>query len=238
MITTYFFGIICGIAILFLLKFMQVLNSELHGFGTARATFNPTRGNMLQTQKNNESPSPSRRSTYAVPQDFCRIFAEDTTPLFLLSLALTADPEKAEKCFVAGLDDSIHGNPVFKEWARSWSKRTIIKNAIRMISPAPGRMNGKRAVPAQKILELDPRAVGFLTPVRGLAPFERFVFVMLVLEGYSTQECSILLNCTKQEVLWGRARALQQLAAAGRNIRSQATDDSRSAHFLESARIA
>ncbi len=238
MITTYLFGVICGIAILFLLKFMQVLNGELHGFGTARVTINPTRGNMLQTEKNNESPSSSRRPTYAVPQDFCRIFAEDTTALFLLSLALTADPEKAEQCFVAGLDDSIHGNPVFKEWARSWSKRTIIKNAIRMISPAPGQRNGKRPVPAQKILELEPRAVGFLMPVRELAPFERFVFVMSVLEGYSIQECSILLNCTKQEVSRGRARALQQLAAASGNARLQGTDDSRSTHFLESVRIA
>jgi hypothetical protein len=29
-----------------------------------------------------------------------------------------------------------------------------------------------------------------------LAPLERLVFVMSVLEGYSIKECSLLLNCT------------------------------------------
>jgi hypothetical protein len=89
---------------------------------------------MLQ---NKAAVSAGARPTHTIPQDFCRIVAEDLTALYLLSLVLTADSEKAEQCFVAGLEDSIHGNLVFKEWARSWSKRTIIKNAIRLMSPAP-----------------------------------------------------------------------------------------------------
>jgi len=92
---------------------------------------------MFQKKKREEVVSPSTRPSYAVPQDFCRIFTEDQTALYLLSLLLTADSEKAERCFVAGLESSIQGNAVFKEWARSWSKRTIITNAVRMILPAP-----------------------------------------------------------------------------------------------------
>src|SRR5260370_11679704 len=55
--------------------------------------------------------------------------------LYWLSFILTADPGKAEQCFVSGLDDCSAGNQVFTEWARSWARRTVIKNAIRLISP-------------------------------------------------------------------------------------------------------
>src|SRR5580704_5896662 len=75
---------------------------------------------------------------YATRADFCRVFDNDRDRLYLLSLLLTGDPELAEKCFVRGLEDSKGGNPVFKEWARSWARRTIITNAIRMVGPRPG----------------------------------------------------------------------------------------------------
>src|SRR5260370_2247440 len=75
---------------------------------------------------------------YATRKDFQKIFTEEMAGLHLLAFLLTADQEKAEQCFVAGLEESIRGNAIFKQWARSWSKRSIIKNAIKAISPAPG----------------------------------------------------------------------------------------------------
>ena len=39
---------------------------------------------------------------YATAQDFCQIFDKDMSGLYLLSLLLTGDHEKAEQCFVAG----------------------------------------------------------------------------------------------------------------------------------------
>ena len=202
---------------------------------------------MFQKKKREEVVSPSTRPSYAVPQDFCRIFTEDQTALYLLSLLLTADSEKAERCFVAGLEGSIQGNAVFKEWARSWSKRTIIKNAVRMILttptssaptfPAQGQTSGTRHVSDKNVAKnvLEAHFGGSLASVLRLAALERFVFVMSILEGYSIQECSILLNCTKQEVTTAQARALQQMAFAGINPPPPVpgTEDSRLAHFLE-----
>src|SRR5215831_21083702 len=72
---------------------------------------------------------------YATRRDFQKIFTEDMDDLHLLAFLLTADQDKAEECFVSGLEDSIDGNPVFRDWARSWSKRTIIKNAIKAVAP-------------------------------------------------------------------------------------------------------
>src|ERR1700758_2590881 len=78
-----------------------------------------------------------RRATeYASCKDFQRIFSEDMVGLPRLAFLLTADEARAEQCFVAGLDDSIHGNPVFRQWARAWSKRAIIHNAIKTMAPA------------------------------------------------------------------------------------------------------
>jgi DNA-directed RNA polymerase specialized sigma24 family protein len=43
-----------------------------------------------------------------------------------------------------------------------------------------------------------------------LPPFERFVFVMSVLECYTEQECSLLLGCTRREAMEARERALRR----------------------------
>jgi DNA-directed RNA polymerase specialized sigma24 family protein len=50
-----------------------------------------------------------------------------------------------------------------------------------------------------------------IAAVLELSPFERFVFVMSVLEHYSEHECSILLGCSRRDVIAARTRALQQV---------------------------
>ena len=98
----------------------------------------------------------------------------------------------------------------------------IIKSAIRLISPAPGLKPEQKikedTLPAPDQRLLTAHSSGLLTVVLELAPFERFVFVMTTLEGYSIQECSILLSCTSQEVESARTQALRFLAltAGGR----------------------
>jgi hypothetical protein len=51
-----------------------------------------------------------------------------------------------------------------------------------------------------------------LAAVVGLNPFERFVFVMSVLERYSDQDCKTLLGCSRQDIIWARTRALEHIA--------------------------
>ena len=48
-------------------------------------------------------------AAYATVADFKQIFTEDVNSLYLLSLLLTGDPEKAEKCFVEGIGESTKG---------------------------------------------------------------------------------------------------------------------------------
>jgi DNA-directed RNA polymerase specialized sigma24 family protein len=152
-----------------------------------------------------------RASEYASCKDFQRIFNEDMVGLHRLALLLTADEARAEECFVAGLEDSIHGNPVFRQWARAWSKRAIIQNAIKTMAPTPTRRGAgqsKTVVASENGSDLENVAAIVAT----WEPFERFVFVMAVLEGYSPRECSALLACPVQDVIEAKSLALQRLA--------------------------
>jgi len=72
---------------------------------------------------------------YATARDFCRIFDQDLNSLYLLSLLLAGDHAKAEQCFVGALENASSRRTVFKEWARSWARRSVIQSAQRMISP-------------------------------------------------------------------------------------------------------
>jgi hypothetical protein len=150
---------------------------------------------------------------YANTDDFGRIFYEETDSLYRLSLLLTADREKAERCFVSGLEDSVTGSPVFKEWARSWARRAIIQNAVRVINPrpmeehSPFNFNGNGKTLASEQLEI----ADVLKCVLDLEPFDRFVYVMSVLERYSDHDCSVLLGCGRRDVVAARIRALQQV---------------------------
>jgi DNA-directed RNA polymerase specialized sigma24 family protein len=162
-----------------------------------------TEGEMLSTKRiTNLQPTP-----YATEADFCRIFRSDMNRLYLLSLLLTGDHATAEKCFVSGLEDSAKGSPVFKEWAQSWARRTIIRNAIQWIQPRPtgrpatGRVTGGRSTG-------EPERIA---AVMELPALDRFVFVMAVLERYSDQECSLLLDCSRDEVIAARTRAFEQV---------------------------
>lgn len=159
----------------------------------------------------NKKPSGGRATEYASCKDFQRIFNEDMVGLHRLAFLLTADETRAEQCFVAGLEDSIHGNPVFRQWARTWSKRAIIQNAIKTMAPVSSRRGTaqqKSTASSQNGNDLENVAA----IVAAWEPFERFVFVMAVLEGYSPRECSALLACPVQDVIDAKSLALQRLA--------------------------
>jgi hypothetical protein len=157
--------------------------------------------------------SKERTTTYATRSDFCRIFAEDMDGLYSLSLMLTADTELAEKVFVAGLQDCSAGNPVFKEWARSWARRVIVKNAVRIIGPLPVHENGSSSAFASSAANgAVPELLPEISAVLGLQSFERFAFILSVLEGYSDQDSALLLGCTRQALIAARIRAQESIA--------------------------
>jgi len=161
---------------------------------------------------------------YAVTADFCKIFENDMNRLYLLAYLLTAEHAMAEECFVRGLEDSTGSNRVFRGWAESWARRTVIHNAIQMVRPRPADGDTVRSHGCGPLSVPAPIAAVAVLPI-----FERFVFVMSVLERHSLQECSLLLGCRREEVAAARIRALQQLGqtAEGASLNESSTSSVR-----------
>jgi hypothetical protein len=160
---------------------------------------------------------------YASVADFCGVFADRMNELYQVSFLLTADHEKAEQCFVAGLEDSVNSNRVFKEWARSWAKRTIIQNAILLMKPYPKHADSFSSATALPYVgEHSGNQDGHfeLEAVLALENFERFVFVMSVLDRYSKHDCALLLGCTRREIEEAQNRAFAQLVGSSWTVSS------------------
>jgi len=170
---------------------------------------------MCQQETGKEQANP-----YATGEDFCRLFAKGVSELYQLSFLLTADHQKAEQCFTAGLEDSMRSNGVFREWASSWAKRTIVQNAIGQLKPQPSTAGSSTFTVPPNVPKLpagEDRHFG-LKAVLALPDFERFVFVMSVLEHYSAHDSSLFLDCSPREIREARFRALQQMATSKRKV--------------------
>ena len=144
-------------------------------------------------------------TTYAAASDYCKIFEEQMHSLYLLAFLLTADTDKAERCFIGGLGECVDGSGICMEAPRSWPRQAIIRYAIRMIRPAQDQdVSGLFASDvALTSATSNPFAV-----IVSLSSFERFVFVMSVLEGQPDEYCESLLRCSRQEVVMARKAAL------------------------------
>jgi DNA-directed RNA polymerase specialized sigma24 family protein len=161
---------------------------------------------MLVTRKA-EKREPFR---YAMPADFCRIFEEDMNRLYRLSLLLTGDHSLAEKCFVRGLADAKSSNPVFAERAQSWAVRKIVQSAIEMIHPRSTANLSSSSI-SQHYTEHAKTEPEEIARILALPAFDRFAFVLSVLERYPDKECALLLDCTVSDLAAARIRAMQQI---------------------------
>jgi hypothetical protein len=152
-----------------------------------------------------------RAATYATGTDCWNILTDEMRSLYLLSFLLTADLDKAEQCFVSGMGECEEEIGVFMAWAQAWARRTILQRAIRIIIPAP-----QRADDFSFALLKGSAASGKTTlfaAIVALNAFERFVYVMSVIEGQSDDDCSALLRCSRRDVIIARELALKRLAS-------------------------
>jgi len=131
----------------------------------------------------------------------CGAFKRDMTSLFMLSLMLTADEDLAETCLVSSLDDCMTMKFSVNEWARC----VLVKNAVELVRPI---LNV--GVPT---MTCSANIKPTLRAVMRLKSFERFVFVLTILEGYSDRECSLLLRSSSRHVMATKVQALENFIA-------------------------
>ena len=144
-------------------------------------------------------------TTWAGAADYYKIFDEQMNGLYLLAFLLTADEAKAEQCFVGGLEDCTRESGASTTGPLYRARRAIVRYAIEIIRPAPEQgISGNFSMDASV-------ASGTSNPfaaIVSLGEFERFVFVMSILEGQPDEDCRSLLRCSRQEFVTARKLAL------------------------------
>jgi DNA-directed RNA polymerase specialized sigma24 family protein len=146
---------------------------------------------------------------YATGADFCRAFKQNLNQLYMLGFLLTANHRAAERCLLSALEKAPHNKYVFREFVRSWIKRTVINAAIQSVFEKP---NGGEHTREPWSKERSETAAGAtINAVTSLAALDRFVFVISVLEGCSDKECSLLLRCSVETVATARMQAFSAL---------------------------
>jgi hypothetical protein len=149
---------------------------------------------------------------YAASADFGEVFTEEMHSLYLLSFLLTGDKDKAEQCFIGALGECLEGKVgAFMEWAHLWARRAIIRQAIRMIKPAP-ELTDHSPLVRVKTAAVPSSNNNILTAIVSLCAFERFVFVMSILERLSDDDCLSFLRCSRQDLALARELAVRFLA--------------------------
>ena len=90
------------------------------------------------------------------------------------------------------------------------ARRAVCKHAAQVVCPIPEEGEQRTG----NVSSVRPRTFrrSPLSGIFALCEFERFVFVMSVLEGEADSDCAALLNCAEQEVLTARLTALRRLA--------------------------
>jgi hypothetical protein len=161
----------------------------------------------LPVQFPNQTATP-----YPALTDFFRTFQEEVSSLYLLSFLLTADHDKAQQCLISAVEESVDCIGVSMNWARSWTRTAIVKCAIQMIVPVPGHADRMTVIHLERSgapPDNNPFAAILL-----LDAFERFVFVLSILEGQSEDACANLLGCSRRDVMLARVLALQSSMGA------------------------
>jgi DNA-directed RNA polymerase specialized sigma24 family protein len=154
----------------------------------------------------------SSENLYATCEDFYKIIDEDLNRIYQLSLLLTGDRQKAENCCVASIEACADKNRVFREWARAWTMRVVVENAIRELTPRPTRSNSSSLSSLRIRQSTNPTGYFDVDSLIGLPDFDRFVFVLRVLERYPENEVALLLGSSRSQVREACTCAIKKLA--------------------------
>jgi hypothetical protein len=153
-------------------------------------------------------------------QDKCQFLVSHMEQYYSLVLLLTASEEDAERCFVISLDTWSKAcrnlAPIVPEAADARIKRALVDCALRFCGPVSGRVQEEAEVDIWGE-KLPGNYSPWVAAIVQLDTFERFVFVLSVLECYSDKECSDLLHCRLEEVAESRAHALHSVASSLKN---------------------
>ena len=75
----------------------------------------------------------SEKIDHARKEEFASVFECERVGLQKLALLLTANADAAKLCLIRTFQEGIASSSVSKEWILSWTRRMVIRNAIRLV---------------------------------------------------------------------------------------------------------
>jgi len=159
---------------------------------------------MSRTLGSNNGTKSSAVGEFAKTDDFQELFASEMVDLLRLAFLLTADAEKAQHCVILTLHECLATVGVFKAWLPVLTRNALIRNGIRLVTGIPvcslGKSRRPESLPAihdsEYVISPTDDSAGLLQ----LSDFDRLVYVICVLERYSTRDCAALLGKSRPEV--------------------------------------
>jgi DNA-directed RNA polymerase specialized sigma24 family protein len=158
----------------------------------------------------------SEKCEYARKEEFAGVFESERAGLQRLALLLTANSEAAKRCLIRAFRECITGSSVSREWVLSWTRRMVIRNAISLVmGPGGQRFVNTNDDAGNGLIAFSPddslATIAESESILDLPEFDRFVFVICVLERYSMHDCALLLGRSPREVNEARRRVGNQV---------------------------
>ena len=158
----------------------------------------------------------SERCEYARKEEFVAVFDCERVGLQRLAILLTANSEAAKRCLSRAFQECIASTSVSKEWVVSWTRRMVIRNAISLVMGSGGRsfVNTNDDAGDGFVAFSPDDSLGVIAAsgsILDLPEFERFVFVICVLERYSIHDCALLLGKSRRDINEARQRVGNQV---------------------------
>ena len=153
------------------------------------------------------------RNTYATSADFCRVFESEMDRLYLLAFLLLADHASAEQCFLHVLEAVREDKAVFKPSVSRWIRHRLIQDALQRVFEESSSEH------VRDFWYEESNVAPYIDAIVQMDALERFGFVLVVLEGYSTKECSLLLGSHIKEVTDATLHALGAVGTQMNDVR-------------------
>lgn len=150
-----------------------------------------------------------------------RTFAQERSELLWLAFLLTGDRAASVEAVAAAMDLDDAGNPFFRNWMISWSRKLVIAKALSVVEremaesaertqrrncPRPAEMPGRGWT-------LDPSAgkAELECALLAIDLFPRCAVLLTVFEKVSEQDAATLLNADRQLLRTAKAIGLAEL---------------------------
>jgi hypothetical protein len=158
----------------------------------------------------------SERGEYACKEEFVSVFECERAGLQRLALLLTANSEAVKRCLIRAFRECTASSSVSKGWVLSWTRRSVIRNAIGLVMCPGGDslVNANDDVDSRSIAfsqDDSPGAIAESKSILDLPELDRFVFVICVLERYSMHDCALLLGRSPRDISEARQRVGNQV---------------------------